>query len=565
MSPVKKLWFTKYCIFFSFLATSCAHQNELTNYAEKHAMVVSAHPIASKVGLEIMKNGGNAADAVVAVQMALAVVYPSAGNIGGGGFLVYRSKDGSAISLDFREKASGSASSTMYLDENSNVVENLSLIGHKSVGVPGTVDGMVKFHQRFGSLPWESLIQPAIDIAIKGFNLTKMEAEKLNYFNANKCISLNEDNPYFSELFKEGDTLRLLELAETLKIIKNNKRSGFYEGIIASKIIEEIKNNGGIISHLDLAAYESVWRKPIISSYKNYKIIGMGPPSSGGILLSQMLKMLEHFNLDTVDFHSDTYIHLIAEIERRSFADRSEHLGDPDFHEVPLNRLLDSTYLLERLKTIKMTKATKSDTIKPGNFYNNESEETTHFSIVDNLGNSVAVTTTLNSSFGSGVIVKDAGFILNNEMDDFSIKPGYPNLYGLIGGIVNSIEPGKRMLSSMTPTILEKDNELFMVVGSPGGSTIITAVLQTILNVIEYEMTIDSAVRSPRFHHQWLPDQIKMEDIFVSDTLLTRKLKELGHNLKFVSSMNRVDAILVRNGLLYGGADPRGDDYSASF
>ena len=565
MLPIKKLWFIKYCIFFTFLVSSCTHQNELTNYTENHAMVVSAHPIASKVGLEIMKKGGNAADAVIAVQMALAVVYPSAGNIGGGGFLVYRSKDGNSISLDFREKASGSAIPTMYLDKNSNVVENLSLIGHKSVGVPGTVDGMVKLHQRLGSLPWESLIQPAIDIAKNGFVLTKMEAEKLNYFNANKCISSNEDNPYFSDFLKEGDTLRLLELAETLEIIKNKKRSGFYKGKIASKIVKEIKNNGGIISHQDLTDYESVWRKPIISSYKNYKIIGMGPPSSGGILLSQMLKMLEHFNLDTVDFHSDTYIHLIAEIERRSFADRSEHLGDPDFHTIPFNRLLDSIYLLERLKTIKMTKATKSDTIKPGNFYNSESEETTHFSIVDNLGNSVAVTTTLNSSFGSGVIVKDAGFILNNEMDDFSIKPGYPNLYGLVGGIANSIEPGKRMLSSMTPTILEKDDELFMVVGSPGGSTIITAVLQTILNVIEFEMTIDSAVSSPRFHHQWLPDQIKMEEMFVSDTLLTRKLKELGHNLKFVSSMNRVDAILVRNGQLYGGADPRGDDYSASF
>ncbi len=528
----------------------------------QQALVVSAHPVASKIGIDIINKGGNAADAAIAVQMALAVVYPSAGNIGGGGFLVYRDNQGFSTTLDFREKAPLAASPNMYLDKNKKVIENMSLVGHSSVGVPGTVDGMVKLHDKYGSLPWEDLIQPAIDVAVNGFVLTKKEAKNLNYFNAKKCVSFIDDNPYYAEFHKEGDTLHLIELAQTLTQIKKFKRDGFYGGIVAANLIKEINDNGGIITTDDLKSYNSVWRSPIESYYKNYKVISMGPPSSGGILLSQMLKMVEHFPIKEYGFNSARSIHVLAEIERRAFSDRSKHLGDPDFYNVLTDQLLDSIYLDNRIRDIDLNNATKSSFINPGLFIN-ESDETTHFSIVDNQGNAAAVTTTLNGSYGSGVIVKGSGFILNNEMDDFSIQPGYPNLYGLIGGIANAIEPEKRMLSSMTPTILEKDDQLYMVVGSPGGSTIITAVLQTILNVVEFDMNIDSAVNVARFHHQWLPDQIKVEKNLYDDSLLINDLIRLGHRIKNAGLMNRVDAILINNGTIYGGADKRGDDFAA--
>ena len=528
-------------------------------------MVVSAHPLASKVGLEIIRKGGNAADAVVAVQMALAVVYPSAGNIGGGGFLVYRKSNGETSTLDFREKAPKNSSKNMYLDSNENVIDNLSLVGHLAVGVPGTVDGMVEIHEKYGLLAWEDVIQPSIDLAKNGFVLTKKEANNLNYFNAKKVVSSNENNPYFSDLFNEGDTLLLEDLAITLDLIKINKRNGFYKGEVANKIVKEMQNNGGIITYDDLNSYKSIWRKPIESKYKNYKVISMGPPSSGGILLSQMLKMVEFFPLKKWGFHSEKSIHLMAEIERRSFADRSKYLGDPDFYNILTSNLLDSTYLHERISKLDLNNATSSSSIFPGDFSYYESDQTTHFSIVDTYGNSASVTTTLNGSYGSGVIVKGAGFLLNNEMDDFSIQPGYPNLYGLIGGEANAIEPEKRMLSSMTPTILEKDGELYMVLGSPGGSTIITAVFQTILNVIEFDMDMDSAVNVSRFHHQWLPDQIKMERTLSDDSLVVKKLIKMGHKINIVRSMNRVDAILLKDGILYSGADRRGDDFAASF
>tara|TARA_B100001287_G_scaffold31604_1_gene22600 strand:- start:12244 stop:13956 length:1713 start_codon:yes stop_codon:yes gene_type:complete len=544
-----------------FLGCSNPKVNNLDKDSQ-NAVVVSAHPLASKIGIDIIDKGGNAADAVIAVQMALAVVYPSAGNIAGGGFLVYRTDDGNYTSLDFREKAPLSSSPNMYLDENGNVIENLSLIGHRSVGVPGTIDGMVNLHQNYGSLPWENLIQPAIDLAQNGFVLTKKEAQNLNYFNSKKCVSSIADNPYYAEHHSEGDTIYLLELAQTLIQIQKYKRDGFYSGTVAENLIKEINDNGGIITAEDLNLYNSVWRSPIQSNYKNFKIISMGPPSSGGILLSQMLKMAEHFPLKQYGFNSVKYVHLLAEIERRAFADRSKHLGDPDFYNVLTNQLLDSIYLAKRIKDIDLNNVTESYSINPGLLIN-ESDETTHFSIVDKEGNAAAVTTTLNGSYGSGVVVKGSGFILNNEMDDFSIRPGYPNLYGLVGGIANAIEPQKRMLSSMTPTIIEKENELYMVLGSPGGSTIITAVLQTILNVVEFEMNIDSAVNVPRFHHQWLPDQIKAEKILCNDSLLISKLIKIGHEIKNIGSMNRVDAILIDNGKLRGGADKRGDDFAA--
>ena len=527
-------------------------------------MVVSAHPVASDVGIKILKKGGNAADATIAVQFALAVVYPSAGNIGGGGFFVYRSNSGNTSTLDFREKAPINAHRNMFLDSNNIVIDNLSLYSLKAVGVPGSVDGMIEIHKKYGNLKWEELVQPSIDLAESGFPLTKKESEKLNRFNSNHN-GKEVYNPYYKNQFHEGDTLFLPDLAKTLKLIRDQKREGFYSGEVADKIIKEMKKNHGLISKQDLMSYKSVWRKPIIGNYKNYKIISMGPPSSGGILLVQMLKMAEFFPLKAYKFHSKEAIHIVSEIERRSFADRAEYLGDPDFYNVPTFKLLDTSYLKKRVNNINLKFATPSKSIYAGNWNQKESEETTHFSIVDQFGNAASVTTTLNGSFGSGLMVENAGFLLNNEMDDFSIQPGYPNMYGLIGGEANSIIPEKRMLSSMTPTILEKDGNLFMVLGTPGGSTIITAVFQTILNVTEFGMSIEESVNASRFHHQWYPDQIKLEKIISKDSFLVNELKSLNHKLNFVSSMNRVDAILLKNNLLFGGADRRGDDHVSFF
>ena len=541
---------------------SCNH--EPNNHSDPKAMVVSAHPLASDIGIAILKKGGNASDATVAVQFALAVVYPSAGNIGGGGFFVYRSNKGSYSTLDFREKAPISASRDMYLDSNDKVIKNLSLYSHKAVGVPGTVDGMFEIHQKYGKLKWEDLIQPSINLAENGFVLTLRESKNLNRFNASHNVT-DSYNPYFKDQFKEGDTIKLPDLAKTLKFIRDYKREGFYSGEVAENLLAEMKKNNGLITKSDLESYKSIWREPIIGNYKNYKVISMGPPSSGGVLLMQMLKMAEQFPLKKYKFHTKESIHIMTEIERRSFADRAEYLGDPDFYEVPILDLLDSNYLQTRINNIDLKIATPSDDIYAGSWNTKESDETTHFSIVDQFGNASSVTTTLNGSFGSGIIVKNSGFLLNNEMDDFSIQPGYPNMYGLIGGEANAIMPEKRMLSSMTPTILEKNGKLFMVVGTPGGSTIISAVFQTILNVTEFGMSIEESVNASRFHHQWYPDEIKLEKVISKDSSIVRELKSLNHHLNFVSSMNRVDAILVKNNQLFGGADNRGDDHISFF
>ena len=545
-----------------FSLFSCNH--EPNNHSEPKAMVVSAHPLASDIGIAILKKGGNASDATVAVQFALAVVYPSAGNIGGGGFFVYRSNEGSYSTLDFREKAPISAHRDMYLDSNDKVIKNLSLYSHKAVGVPGTVDGMFEIHQKYGQLKWEELIQPSINLAENGFVLTLRESKNLNRFNASHNVT-DSYNPYFKDQFKKGDTIKLPDLAKTLKFIRDYKREGFYSGEVAENLLAEMKKNNGLITKSDLESYKSIWREPIIGNYKNYKVISMGPPSSGGVLLIQMLKMAEQFPLKKYKFHSKESIHIMTEIERRSFADRAEYLGDPDFYEVPILDLLDSNYLQTRVNNIDLKIATSSDDIYAGSWNAKESDETTHFSIVDQFGNASSVTTTLNGSFGSGIIVKNSGFLLNNEMDDFSIQPGYPNMYGLIGGEANAIMPEKRMLSSMTPTILEKNGKLFMVVGTPGGSTIISAVFQTILNVIEFGMSIEESVNASRFHHQWYPDEIKLEKAISKDSFLIKELKSLNHQLNFVSSMNRVDAILISNNQLFGGADNRGDDHVSFF
>ncbi|MCX2479017.1 gamma-glutamyltransferase [Pedobacter sp. MC2016-15] len=527
----------------------------------KHAAVVSAHPEASKVGVAIMKGGGNAVDAAIAVQFALAVVYPNAGNIGGGGFLVYRGKNGDADALDYREAAPGKASRDMYLDEKGNPVTDKSLLGALASGIPGSVDGMVKAHNKYGKLKWRRDIQPAIELAEKGFAVTAQQASELNR-HKNDFIRYNRKPVAFVKeaVWKEGDLLKQPELANTLKLIRDKGRAGFYEGPVAAAIVASMAHTQGVISAQDLKAYTSVWRKPVSGGYGEYNVISMPPPSSGGIALLTMLKQVANYPLPKWGFQQDSTVQLMVEVERRAYADRASYLGDPDFFKVPQTALLDAGYIQSRIKDVTFEKATSSADIKPGVLPGYESEQTTHFSIVDAEGNAVSATTTLNGSYGSLVVVEGGGFILNNEMDDFSVKPGSPNMYGLIGGEANSIRPGKRMLSSMTPTIIEKGGKLLMVVGTPGGSTIITSVFQTVLNVLAFGQGMQAAVAAPRFHHQWLPDEIGVEKGAIAPATRTY-LEAKGYKFKERGGIGRVDAILVRpDGELETGADPRGND-----
>ncbi len=541
-------------------------QDNSRGFIAEKAMVVSAHPLASEVGVDILKKGGNAIDAAIAVQFALSVVYPTAGNIGGGGFMVIRKNDGSIFSLDFREKAPLKGYRDMYLDSEGEVIKDLSRNGHLASGVPGVVDGMEKAYQKFGTLAWEDLMQPAIDLARYGFPLTRKEAIGLNN-NQKAFAELNTISPDFvlREEWSAGDTIRYSDLSETLTRIKINKRAGFYEGPTADLIVSEMERGGGLISYEDLNSYEAIWRDPIVGHYKDYKIISMGPPSAGGISLVQLLHMLEPFPISEYDLDEADYIHLLTEAEKRVYADRAKYLGDMDFYDVPLKQLLNRIYNEKRMEDFDPEYAKPSDDIFAGSPLSYESSETTHFSIIDQYGNAVAVTTTLNGGYGSKVFVGGAGFLLNNEMDDFSIKPGAPNMFGLIGGDANAIEPGKRMLSSMTPTIVEKNNDLYMVIGSPGGSKIITSVLQSFLNVVEFSQSMQRAVTYKRFHHQWKPDHImfesgRMDDEVKEDLLL------MGHKLMIRGPYSRVDAILVlEDGSLEGGADPRGDDAASGF
>jgi gamma-glutamyltranspeptidase/glutathione hydrolase len=528
------------------------------------AMVVTAHPLATAVGVNILRQGGNAVDAAVAVQFALAVVYPAAGNIGGGGFLVLRKKDGTTDCLDFREAAPIAADRDMYLDDNGEVIENLSLRGHLASGVPGSVDGMQNAHLKYGTLPWESLVQPAIDLASNGFLLTENEARGLNRVQEALAETNTVQPGQLIGNWSAGDTVYMKDLAETLIRIRDLGRTGFYEGETARLIVEEMERGGGIITYEDLTTYKSVWRRPIIGKYKSYRFISMPPPSSGGVALYQLLKMSEPFPLESWGYGDARTVHMMTEAERRVYADRAEYLGDPDFYIVPLDNLTDSTYLMRRMADFNPEKATPSDSIKAGELYQ-ESMQTTHFSIVDPEGNAVAVTTTINGGYGSKVVVGGAGFFLNNEMDDFSIKPGVPNMFGLIGGEANAISPMKRMLSSMTPTIVDRNGQLFMVVGTPGGSTIITSVYQTIINVIDHDMNMQEAVNAKRFHHQWYPDIVVHEQGALSSETSDR-LVEMGHHLEEVSAIGRVDAILVdETGKYEGAADPRGDDTAMGF
>ena len=561
-------------IFFQF---SCNKVNIDTGVISENAMVVTAREEASKIGIEILKKGGNAFDAMVATELALAVAYPYAGNIGGGGFMVFRKNNGEVGSLDYREKAPIGATRDMYLDKNNNVIEGLSTIGGLAVGVPGTIAGVFEVYEKYGTLSIEEIFQPVIDLALKGVVVTKKQDARLKqyyseinhnktFWNGTKNVQYDKSS-LWEKVWNEKDTIKYSALAKTLKRIMLNGKKEFYEGKTASELVKFVQKNGGIITLEDLKSYEPRWRKPVVFEYDDLKIISMSPPSSGGICLEQIMKMINPYDLQKYGHNQVDYIKLLVEAERRAYADRSYYLGDPDFNEIPYKEITSNEYLSSRMKDFSFSTPTLSKDLNPGDINIIESSETTHYSILDQFGNSVSVTTTLNAAYGSKLYSDELGFFLNNEMDDFSSKPGVPNMYGLIGSKINRIEPGKRMLSSMTPTIVEKNNDLYMVLGTPGGSTIITSVLQTILNVHEFKMTMQQAVNAPRFHHQWLPDVILFETTGF-DKKITDKVASDGYKTHFDSSKitSKVEGILILdNGKIEGGADKRGDDKAVGF
>jgi gamma-glutamyltranspeptidase/glutathione hydrolase len=519
------------------------------------------------VGLEILKKGGNAFDAAIATQLALAVVYPNAGNIGGGGFLVGYTKDKKSIAIDYREKAPGAASRNMYLDSLGNPLLNLSQNGHLASGVPGSVAGFFASH-KYGKLDFSTIIQPAIELAEKGFVLTKGEARSFNNERA-AFIKYNSVKPVFTERsnWKEGDTLIQKELAVTLMRIRDQGMKGFYEGETAKLIVEEMKRGNGLITLNDLKNYQAVEREAVQFGYKGHTVIGMPMPSSGGLLMKQMLKMVEDKNLAGMGFQSPAAVQLMVEVERRAYADRAEFMGDQDFVKVPVKTLGSDVYLKERMNDFVAGKATPSTQVKPGNI-NPESEETTHLSVADKFGNVVSVTTTLNGGYGSKTVVGGAGFFLNNEMDDFSVKPGVPNMFGAVGKEANAIAPGKRMLSSMAPTIVLKNDKPYLVIGTPGGTTIPTSVFQTIVNMIDFHQTATEAVDNPKFHHQWLPDQVMVENSFSKETI--ESLKKMGYNIVNRGQIGRTEVIRIdwkgkKIKEIEAVADKRGDDHASAY
>lgn len=559
-----------YVTSLSFFIYSCGEKKSELRVPKgtiaENAMVVSAREEASKIGLDIIKKGGNAFDAMMATEMALAVIYPFAGNLGGGGFMVYRMADGSVGSLDYREKAPSAAFADMYLDEEGNVIPGLSTKGAMASGVPGTISGIFTAQEKFGKLTPTEVLAPVIELAEKGYITTSNQASRLKRLRET-FIEVNGPDTYFAKEVGEGDTLKFPILAETLKRIAKGGKDEFYKGQTGKILSKHILDMGGIITEEDLASYEAAWRDPIVFNYKDLKIISMAPPSSGGITLAQIFGMIEPYDLKSLKHHSPEHIQLLVEAERRAYADRNFFLGDPDFVEIPKEKLMAKDYLKSRMESFSFDQATKSEDIAEGKIAFAESMETTHYSIIDSEGNAISVTTTLNGAYGSKVYIDELGFFMNNEMDDFSSKPGVPNMFGLIGAEANSIQPGKRMLSSMTPTLVEKDGKLWMVVGTPGGSTIITSVLQTILNVYEFDMGMQESVEAPRFHHQWLPDMVSFEPDSFDSTLLNT-LRSKGYIILENNNpiIGKVDAILVLpDGKLEGGADPRGDDKAVGY
>ncbi|MGK0413408.1 MAG: gamma-glutamyltranspeptidase/glutathione hydrolase [Polaribacter sp.] len=553
----------------SFLLIHCkssSTEEKIIGLVAENAIVVSAREEASKIGTEILKKGGNAFDAMVATELALAVSYPYAGNLGGGGFMVYRKNNGEIGALDYREKAPLAADKNMYLDENNKIIEGKSTLGAMAVGVPGTVAGVFEVHKKFGTLSIKEILKPVIELAKQGVIVTKKQEERIKkyqpYFKkANKSLIL------FDSIWKENEIITYPALAATLERISKNGRDEFYKGETAKRLVHFIQENGGIITLEDLAKYEAKWRTPITFKYDDLRVISMSPPSSGGVCLAQIMNGIEAYDLDIYGHNSTKAIQVITEAERRAYADRSFFLGDPDFVSIPIDTLISKEYNKGRMTDFSFDSATKSADISHGNIEIVESDETTHYSIIDQFGNAVSVTTTLNGAYGSKLYCDDLGFFLNNEMNDFSSKAGVPNMFGLIGAKANEIAPEKRMLSSMTPTIVEKDGNLWMVVGTPGGSTIITSVLQTILNVHEFNFGMQEAINQPRFHHQWMPDVIMMEPNKF-DKKTTNELRKLGYkiNEKDAPVIGKVEGILVLpNGKLEGGADPRGDDTAVGF
>ena len=537
------------------------HYNITKNIKVNKGAVVSAHPLASNAGLWAMKQGGNAVDAAIATQLALAVVYPGAGNIGGGGFLVARLSNGKNIAIDYREKAPGKSSRDMFLNDSGNVVKDLSVLGHKASGVPGSIAGLFSANQ-FARLPFSKLLEPAIQLA-KGFAITEAEARSLNNMQST-FKKYNTRTPAFVKEtpWKAGDTLIQPDLEKTLVRIQQKGMKGFYEGETAQLIVDEMQRGNGIISLEDLKNYKAKVRKAVEFPYKSYSILTMPLPSSGGIILPQLLHVSEKYNIGEKGFQSPAAVQIMIEAERRAYADRAEFLGDTDFVKVPVKRLSSASYMNERMKDFVPGIAGNSELIGPGKVAV-ESEETTHISAVDQWGNAVSATTTLNGGYGSGTVVGGAGFLLNNEMDDFSVKPGQPNMFGALGKEANAIQPGKRMLSSMAPSIVLKNGKPYIVVGTPGGTTIPTSVFQSIVNMLDFGLSANDAVNQPKFHHQWKPDVVFIEKEFPKATL--DALTKMGYTFQVRGGIGRTELILINGKSIEAVGDKRGDDSAAGF